>query len=54
MATQIDTLHAKQKHEAAEAMLAEFCPHYGQKKRIVDARSWKVLKANLINQNFIQ
>lgn len=33
MATQLDTLQARKKHEEAEAMLAKFCPHCRQKKK---------------------
>lgn len=33
MATQLDTLQAKKKHEESEAMLVELCPHYRQEKK---------------------
>lgn len=33
MATQLDTLQERKKHEEAEDMLIEFCPHYRQKKK---------------------
>ena len=29
----MDTIKAKRKHDEVEAMLAEYCPHYREKKR---------------------